>query len=118
MISIAQEALAQLNRTPKPDPKREALLAFARQCQDYSAFCENKAWYDRMIKMGMTETVKELLGYVGRNWSLDQVKHAIKLQDDGMSYRQIGAEMGKSKKSVEYAVSKYRKLKGLNRVTQ
>lgn len=115
MISIAQEAMRELNRASESNPKHEAVLAYARQCPDYSTFCEDKVWYDRMLKMGMTETVKELLGYVGRHWSEDQVKHAIKLQDDGMTYRQIAADMGKTRKSVEYAVSRYRKLKGLTR---
>lgn len=100
MISIAQEAMRELNRTPERNPKHEAVLAYARQCGSYSEFNKSKTMEEKMRRYGLTQAVKNITGYRA-SWTPEEESELIRLRERGLSFKEIGERLGKKTRAAQ-----------------
>ena len=107
MISIAQEAIAQLNFTPETDPKRESVIAYARRCNSYAEFRQNKVYANKMIRYGLTQAVKDITGFQPL-WSESEEKELVGLREvDKLTFKEIGEKINRKPSAVQ---AKYSRL--------
>jgi len=111
MISIAQEALAQLNFTPEADPRHEEVLAYARRCKSYAEFNEHIAFSDKMRRYGLTQAVKDITGFRPM-WLESEEKELVELREvKGLTFKDIGQKINRRPSAVQ---AKYRRLTNTN----
>lgn len=111
MISIAEEAISQLNFVPEADPKREEVLAYARQCKSYAEFNEHIGFSDKMRRYGLTQAVKDITGF-RPVWSESEEKELIELREvNGLTFKEIGQKINRKPSAVQ---AKYRRLTKTN----
>jgi hypothetical protein len=111
MISIAEEALAQLNFKPETNPRIEEVLAYARRCKSYAEFNEHIGFSDKMRRYGLTQAVKDITGFRPA-WSESEEKVLLELREvKGLTFKQIGEKINRRPSAVQ---AKYRRLTNTN----